>query len=127
MSIPMTEERKQGRQGDIEAQMAEITEWWRKMSEAEIERTVPKAVHYGAADLDVMGAAMASLLPLDGADDDERAMMGRYAAVAFYILGKISRMFGALEQGRLPAEDTEFDIKVYAMMASRIRETGRWV
>ena len=127
MSIPMTDEDIAGRRADIENEAAEIADWWTKRTQATIDQTVPKAVQYGAADLEIMGAAMQALLPIDGADADEKAMMGRYAAVSFYMLGKVARIFGALEQGKLPNPDSEFDLEVYAVMAARIRETGRWV
>ncbi len=68
-----------------------------------------KAKEYGSADLEVMGAAMAELL---GLHHDE----GVEAALAFYILGKVSRAFGAIKMGKIPSDDTWHDVTVYSLM-----------
>ena len=111
----------------LEAQIAKIADWWGEHAKATIARTAPKAVEYGSDDLDIMGAGLLKILPVpDEITGEERAEIGRYAACAFYALGKISRVISALKQGRLPGPDSEFDIEVYAVMMQRIRETGRW-
>lgn len=117
------------RQQEVESAVEEITAWWRGESEKMIARTAPKAVEYGAHDLEIMGVGLASLVhtQLSQATPEERSRYGQYAAVAFYLMGKVARMMSALEQGMLPKDDTEFDIAVYAFMAMRIRQTGRWV
>lgn len=122
-------EREAGRLQDQQAAMTELAGWWEQHADAAVGATVPKAVEYGAHDLDVMAAGMIALVAdkLAGATDAEKMQWGRYAACAFYELGKVGRMFGALAEGKLPKEDTEFDLEVYSVMAARIRQTGKWV
>jgi hypothetical protein len=101
----------------------QLTDWWRAQAEAEIERTVPKAVEYGAADLEVMGSAMLHLVPRE----KRSRQLGLEMALAFYSLGKCARLFGAFERGELPSEDTWFDLGVYCRMAERVRQHGEWL
>lgn len=117
---------------EFDARMDEITKWWSKAAAGDAMVTVPKAIEYGAADLDVMGTAMWALVreKFEAKDDPllpDSSAIGREMACAFYLLGKVARMYGAYEQGKLPSEDTLFDISVYSMMLRRIRQTGRWV
>lgn len=116
------------RQQAIEATVAEITKWWADLAAGDAATTAPKAVEYGAADLEIMGAAMQSLFPgIDAYSSAHQAAIGREMAVGFYALGKVARLFGAYQRGELPGEDCWFDLSVYSIMARRIRETGRWV
>lgn len=117
------------RQAEIEANVVEISGWWAEHSDGAIQRTAPKAAEYGAADLDIMASAMIALAgeKLKGASEEERMQYGRYAACAFYAMGKAARIFGALERGVLPNPDSEFDLEVYSVMMARIREFGKWV
>ncbi|HXJ63681.1 MAG TPA: hypothetical protein VNN79_07990 [Actinomycetota bacterium] len=117
------------RDEQIQERVSEISEWWFKHANDAVMRTAPKAAEYGAADLDIMAVAMVALAgeKLDGADEAERMAYGRFAACAFYAMGKAARIFGALERGVLPGPDSEFDLEVYSVMMARIRETGRWV
>lgn len=123
------DEHKTARQAEIEATVEDISDWWRDHADVNIRKTAPKAAEYGAADLDIMATAMVALAgdKLDGATDDEKMQYGRYAACAFYALGKAARIFGALERGVLPNPDSEFDLEIYSVMMARVRETGRWV
>lgn len=108
----------------------ELTDWWHDQADNEIARTVPKAVEYGATDLLVMAKAMEQLLPaaaLEGLSREAVESLTQEMAVAFYALGKVSRLFGAYAEGRPASADTWFDLGVYCRMAERIRETGRWV
>lgn len=100
-----------------------LTDWWLQQARVECERTVPKAVEYGAADLEVMGTAMLHLIPRDLRSRQK----GLEMALAFYALGKVARLFGAFERGELPSEDTWFDLGVYCRMAERVRQTGEWL
>lgn len=106
----------------------EISGWWRDYSEYAIRRTAPKSVEYAGSDLDIMATGMLALLgdKIDGTPDVEAMRMGRYMAIQFYALGKVARSLGRLAHGEMPGEDNEFDLMVYAVMARRIRETGRW-
>lgn len=74
-----------------------------------------KAKEYGSADLEVMGAAMATLLDMGNPED------GVEAAIAFYALGKIARAFGAFKLGQLPSDDTWKDLTVYSLMVRERR------
>lgn len=116
-------------QEDLIKKVTEISEWWVKTAQSDAERTVPKAVEYGAVDFDLMGMYMVALVrdKFEGADDAELMAVGREMAVAFYLIGKMGRMVGAYQQGVMPSDDTIFDTGIYAMMMRRIRETGRWV
>lgn len=122
-------EQAQGRAAEIEAQVEEIKGWWIRLAESDAATTAPKAVEYGASDLAIMGKAMEGLFPNLSANPDaaEREAIGLEMATAFYALGKVARLFGAYQQGRLPGEDSWFDLTVYSLMARRIRQTGRWV
>lgn len=102
----------------------ELRHLWRQLSDREADRVIPKAVEYGAADLDVMGHALGLLLPNTAGWTKE----GREeAACAFYALGKIARVFGAYAQGKLPSDDCWHDLGVYARMVQIIRWRGRWM
>jgi hypothetical protein len=99
-----------------------LAEWWRQLAEREIERNAPKVDEYGATDLAVMGRALVALLP----PAMQTEAVGMEMACAFYALGKIGRIVSSYAAGKLPKEDSWHDMGVYARMAQRIRETGRW-
>lgn len=96
-----------------------LQEWWLEHARREIEATLPKVEEYSASDLNIMGAALEEMgqAPVNA---------GVEAAIAFYVLGKVSRLVGGLSEGKVPSEDSWFDIGVYARMAQRVRETGGW-
>lgn len=96
----------------------ELEGWWIAKAQEEIERTVPKAVEYSSSDLVDIGRGVLG----EGRTDEEYAEAG----VAFYALGKVSRIMGAIREGRRPSDDSWFDLGVYARMAERIREFGSW-
>lgn len=105
-----------------------LAEWWMETTEKDIQAVVPKAAQYGGADLTVMGKAMESMIPKDVEMSAEaRRRLGLEMAVGFYALGKVARLFGAFEQGRMPSDDTWFDLEIYARMGRKVRETGEWV
>lgn len=129
MTEPTQDEALNAVQQDLAKEAAEIAEWWVKTAQADAERTVPKAVEYGSADLDIMGQFMVALIrdKFIGADEKELMQVGREMATAFYLIGKMGRMVGAYQQGMRPSDDTLFDTSVYAMMMRRVRETGTWI
>lgn len=99
----------------------ELAAWWMEQSAGEVANLVPKAISYGSVDLDLMGDAMLLLMPhLVGKVDKQEL------AIAFYLLGKVSRIVGALEQGVAPSRDSWEDASIYARMALRVREAGNW-
>lgn len=100
-----------GRAGALEA-------WWAEHSQREIEATVPKAIEYGSTDLQDIGRALLG----PGYDDAACAEAG----IAFYALGKVSRIIAAIREHRSPSADSWFDLGVYAKMAQRVKEVGSW-
>ena len=114
----------------------ELAQWWHELVEQDLKPLLPKIAEYTSADLEVMGAVMQEwgLVGSEGdgsarpstADSPGASAPGMEAACLWYILGKVARCVAAYKEGRLPSEDTLHDISVYAMMARRIRETGRW-
>jgi len=113
---------------DLVEAINRLTEWWEKLAQQDINATVPKAVEYGAYDLDIMGQAMVALADgmWTGATQEERLAIGREMACAFYLLGKTARIFSAFQRGERPSDDTWLDVTVYSVMARRIRQTGMW-
>jgi hypothetical protein len=104
-----------------EDKMQELVTWWTDLAVFEADRTVPKAIEYGADDLIEIGHALAAVSGKD-LEPDEAAEWGIY----FYMIGKIGRWTAAVRDGRRPSDDTIFDIKVYATMVQRIRAAGGW-
>lgn len=102
----------------------ELTDWWLTRAAAEIERTVPKAVEYGADDLIDIGRELCETMDFDPdlLGPARLAELGVY----FYLIGKISRWKSAIRRGDQVSDDTLFDIGVYIRMAQRIRFAGGW-
>lgn len=102
----------------------ELREWFDEHHRDLDAATIGKAIEYGGADLRIMGAAMRELAQGEKwtpTEIDEQEM-----AIGFYLLGKVSRLFGAWSKGRAPSADTWVDTEVYSQMAQRIREEGYW-
>lgn len=103
----------------LDAIVEDLRDWWNKTAEADFDAMAPKIGEYTSSDLVLMGQFMEHWLGLpDGS--------GAEAATLWYALGKVARAVAAYREGRLPSDDTLHDLSVYAMMARRIRETGRW-
>lgn len=106
--------------------------WYREEQEHDRSMALAKRQEYGSADLRLMAAAMREMLPhpnpgaLEGCYGDDEEGYYIEAAVAFYALGKISRITGAFAEGRVPSLDSWQDTTVYSMMARRVRENGSW-
>lgn len=101
----------------------ELEGWLRRTFEDELPSTLEKAVTYGAADLEVMGDALAVMMPQIAHDRKLRLL----AAVTFYQLGKVARQIGALRDGREPPTDTNYDMHIYGLIGLKIQETGEWL
>jgi hypothetical protein len=108
---------------NLSEQQAELMEWWRGVTEADIDKMLPKVTEYGAYDLSVVGSTLVDMLPWDQ-NTPERVK--QEVGCFFYLLGKMARMASAYKEGRLPSDDTLHDIVVYAMMIRRIRDRGEW-
>lgn len=117
------------RRDDLEAQYQEIEKWWRAVTDVDIDDTLPKALEYGAGDLDHMGQGLLMLQGdvWEGGDEKERRAVGQELAILFYISGKVSRALAAAQQGRRMSDDTIRDIRVYSVMLQRVRDTGKWI
>lgn len=105
----------------------QLSDWWQDESTRDMLAVVPKAIEYGSSDLKAMGAQLVALHPgVDGMDAGEREKVGQEMAIAFYLLGKVTRLFGAYERGGQPSDDTIHDVTVYSMMFRRVRSEGGW-
>lgn len=128
MVVEMTSTVEQTLIDDRNAAEQELRAWWADRARKDADAVIPKAVEYSASDLDIMGNALLHWGGADwnGAPDEQRRALGQEQAIAFYVLGKVSRLIGAYGEGRLPSEDTWDDVRIYATMAARVRQTGRW-
>lgn len=98
-----------------------LQEWWIKTAEADASAVVPKALEYGSNSLEQVGRKMAALKGIK-VNKAQALELGCY----FYALGKMERWTDAVLKGQLPSDDTVLDLKIYATMVQRIRETGDW-
>lgn len=101
-----------------------LRDWWSNKSQADIDAMVPKAIEYGGGDLTLMADGMALFAQMGGGEVPRPVQ--REMAVAFYALGKIARIISALAEGRLPGEDSWYDLQIYAVMAQYERQIGPW-
>lgn len=98
---------------------------WMADHHASLQRmTGEKAVEYGSLDLSIMGASIAKLWPGIGENAPPGSQL--QAAIAFYLLGKVSRVLSALAEGKPPPTDSWEDAEVYAMMGRYVQEHGQW-
>lgn len=104
---------------------AALEDWWTEVTQREIQGVVPKAIEYSATDLEDIGRQLASFAgwtPEQMASGSLLTELG----IAFYVVGKVGRVMGALREGRAPSDDTWHDIAVYTKMAQRVRDVGAW-
>lgn len=99
----------------------ELTLWWLDQARAEIDMVVDKAIEYGATDLVDIGHQLARTAGRTICDQDAAEW-----GIAFYALGKVSRILAAIAEGRQPSEDSWLDLGVYARMAQRVKQCGGW-
>ncbi len=105
-----------------------VRQLWQSLNQLEIDRVLPKAIEYGAVDLEIMGFALGRLLNSPNARMREwTGAELQEMACAFYNLGKVARAFGAYAEGRMPNDDCWHDGGVYARMVQIIRERGGWM
>jgi hypothetical protein len=109
-----------------EVMLSELKGWWMAYCEETFDAIAPKVAAYSSHDLEVMGTGLIALTAADIADPLEARTFGLYTACAFYALGKVARLTGALERGQLPHPDSEMDLMVYSIMMRRVREKGGW-
>lgn len=114
----------------------QIAHYYRQQQEIDFTHAIDKRRQYGSADLRVMAAAMREMLPEPSADAlaaagypadcDQAEAYYVEAAIAFYQLGKVSRIVGALAEGIVPNADSWVDSTIYSMMARCVRHRGGW-
>lgn len=94
-----------------------LRDWMHQTLEDDLKGLIPKAMEYGATDLEAMGA---TLMPNGSVQD------GMEAACQFYLLGKAARAAAAYQEGRVASDDTLKDETVYSLMTRAIRHFGHW-
>lgn len=100
-----------------------LADWWRKNTEEEISKTVPKIVEYGTNDLHDIGRELYEFAGVEYNGDDLSAYQAELG-IYFYVRGKMARWAEAIKSGRRVSDDTLFDLRVYVAMAQRYRENG---
>lgn len=128
---------------DIEVDSPNLLKWWVDTSVGDFMAGAPKVDEYGAHDIEIMGAVLAVFLFREHIEDvfsrvfevvegnqfdqvSRHDIVGKEAAVWFYVLGKVARLVSDYMAGRAGKADTWHDITFYSMMARRIQETGQW-
>lgn len=107
---------------ETQQRVREVESWWMNQALQEAEVLIPRAVEYGAKDLELMGEGLFMMLSKVHPDVPKEEV-----AIAFYVLGKIARIIGAYEEGRVPKDDSWDDLAIYARMAKYVREHGKWM
>ena len=80
---------------ETQERVREVEAWWMNQALQEAEVLIPRAVEYGAKDLELMGEGLFMMLTKVHADVPKEEV-----AIAFYVLGKIARIIGAYEEHR---------------------------
>ena len=115
-------------EGDFDRQWEKFEQFARTTFEDDLKRARAKAQEYGSHDLEIMGTSMEALFPDSGKlDAQSRHAAGIEMAISFYLLGKVSRMFGGFKKGTTPGDDSWRDGSIYSMMARFVRANGRWI
>lgn len=113
---------EEGGQAESSAQ-DDLRAWWMAEAESQLEMLLPKVGEYSAYDLELIGRVMADTLGWRGPYSTAALTE---IGIAFYQLGKIGRIVGAIREGRLPSRDSWLDSAVYSTMALRTRDAGAW-
>lgn len=100
----------------------ELEHWMRIHLEEQLPELLRKSVAYGSDDLELIGRALAMLLPEERQDDVRPEVLG----ITFYLLGKVARVFSQLRSGSDPM-DSFLDAEIYARMAQRYLAEGKWL
>lgn len=99
-----------------------LRQWWADTAALDAEKVVPKAVEYGAGDLEEIGRTLAKVAGLEVQSEAQATELGIY----FYVVGKLARWTSAVERGDQVSDDTLLDLTTYLMMARRTRDVGGW-
>lgn len=95
----------------------QFMEWWQLTSNRDLNAMLPKRVSYGAADLRIIGRAMAELVGKPEMSDEEAVELG----IAFYAVGKCARIISGFTTGG-DRTDSWHDLTVYSLMARSVRD-----
>lgn len=113
----------------LQSAAVELIAWWTKLGASDLEMLIPKAIEYSAHDLTLTGDAMAWMFGLEeialGVPTGDNIRSAELTCW-FYLLSKVMRAIGAVKDGNRPSDDTLRDVRVYATMIQRIRDTGSW-
>ena len=99
-----------------------LRQWWADTAALDAEKVVPKAVEYGAGDLEEIGQTMAKVAKMGDLSEAQATELGIY----YYVVGKMARWTSAIERGDQVSDDTLLDLTTYLMMARRTRDVGGW-
>jgi len=114
-------------QTEFEYQWLRFEEFARGTFEADLKRARAKAMEYGSHDLEIMAVSMEALLPAGELDPQSRHATAIEMSIAFYLMGKVARMFGAFKKGTTPGDDSWRDGLIYSLMGRYVRQNGRWI
>lgn len=110
----------------------ELVIWWLQTAANDVGTTLPKMSEYGgdpnrrpgSADLRVIGEGLMELMGWPVTEENQK--IAQELGCWFYLLGKSGRLISNYQQQKPGKSDTWFDIMIYAGMARRIQEVGRW-
>jgi hypothetical protein len=112
-----------GEMGPVDQRITDLQTWLDGWWLVQLPETLRKANKYGSADLELIGQAMLLLLPEEKRDPE----LGLVLGISFYLAGKVARIFGEIERGEKPDADSFYDAAIYAIMALKTIETGKWL
>ncbi len=97
---------------------ADITKWWREVTDDDLCRYLAKRTEYGSFDLSILGDVLQRTMDDEALKIDANEEIG----ITFYMLGKLARVLSAYKEGRVPSDDTWDDLAIYAMMGRMARK-----
>lgn len=105
--------------------------WWTELTESDVGRTTPKMLEYSGddqkgVDMVAIGREMADMGNLKCPEGVDEAQWLAEIGIHFYIRGKLARSMAAFRSGKMPSDDTVFDIRIYSVMWQRCRDVGFW-
>jgi hypothetical protein len=98
-----------------------LEQWWEGQASHEIKQIADKARRYGSNSLTQLGRHVARLQGRE-VDDQIALELGCWINA----VQKVERWTDAILRGEKCADDSIYDLHVYAMMTLRIRDTGSW-
>lgn len=109
----------------MEPEPQSLEQWWVDQATTEAANLAAKVTEYGgegrAVDLIDIGRQIAAIGGREVSEAEAQEI-----GCAFYACGKMGRIMVALREGRMPSDDSWYDLGVYARMVQRIRAVGGW-